>query len=129
MAVSVIRVPMVSNRPRTFRFGVAGDAQSGTLRQIAREHHRLRGHVELLHGHDAAEHARPPVRQHGNIGVFFDHPHTEAVQTDQTLARAENTHTHVQSVRQGANVAGVLLGAGHRRVRQSRVLRRTVAGE
>lgn len=113
-----------SNAPR-----VPGDTESRAFRQVAREHHRFRGHVEFLHGHDAAEHVGPSFRQHGDTGVLLDHSHTEAVQTDQTLARIENTHPHVQSVGQGTHAARVLLGVGHRRVRQSGVLRGTVAGE
>lgn len=104
------------------------DPQPRALRQVSREHHRLCGHAQLLHGHDAAEHAGPPFRQHRDTGVLLHHPDPQVVQADQTLARAENTHTHVQGVRQGADAARILPGLGHRRVCQPGVLRRTVAG-
>lgn len=74
---------------------IPGHTQPGALREVSGEHHRLRGYTELLHGHDTAEHAGPEVRQHRNPRVLLDHPYPAAVQAHPTLARAQDTHTHV----------------------------------
>jgi len=64
-----------------------------------------------------------PRGQRGYFGVLLHHPDPASVQIDQTQSRTENPDPHVQSIGQRVGPARLLPGAGHRRLRQSRLLR------
>ena len=56
------------------------------------QHHRLRGHVELLHRFDPSTNGLP-FGERRRPRVLLHHPHPSAVQTDQTLLRTQDPHS------------------------------------
>ena len=64
----------------------------------------------------------PSHGQHGHSRVHINHPHSEAVQADTSLARPEDPHPHLQGIPQGTDPARLLPDAGHRHLRQPRLL-------
>lgn len=93
-----------------------------------REHHRLHSHAQLLHRSHTAE-VRVASRKRRHFRVLLHHQDNEAVQADEALLRAEDPHTDVQGVRQGADAARLLPGARHRHIRQFGVLCREDTGK
>lgn len=103
-------------------------AEQVRVREGVGEHHRLHRHAQLLHRPDPAEvRVAPGERRHTR--VLLDHPYHAAVQAHPALVRAEDPHADVPGVGQGAHAARVLPGAGHRDIRQSRLLRRAHPGQ
>lgn len=86
------------------------------------QRHRHDRHPQFLHRLGPAQVRLPPgERRHS--GVPQHHPHHEALQIDQAFVGPQNPHTDVQGLGQGTYPAGVLPGAGYRRVRQFGLLR------
>ena len=100
---------------------ITGEPKLEEIRRVTGERDRLSRHIELLHG---VPHRVQPVS-----GDPVDSSCSAALQADETLARSSNSDPYVQSVRQGAGVAGFLSRSRHRRLRQSNLLRGTSPGE
>lgn len=70
------------------------------------QHNRLHSDSQFLHRFNVATFCLP-FGERGHYGVLFHHQDHEAVQTDQTFFRFENTHPNIPSLGQGAHSASI----------------------